>query len=76
MDNLEYYYVLVSNPYDIKKTELLDELIILLYEGKADFISEVQRINNNLPDNYFSWIRKRISLYSERVPMYDIYLSN
>lgn len=72
MDNLEYYYVLVSNPYDIKKTELLDELIILLYEGKADFISEVQRINNNLPDNYFSWIRKRISLYSERVPMYDI----
>lgn len=67
-----YYYVLISNKYQIETTEYIDELIMLLYEGKADFITESQVQNMKLSNDYINNIKKRISEYEERVPLYDI----
>lgn len=66
------YYILLSNKYKILETHDINELISYLYEGIADFISENQRIELNLPDNYFKRLKKRISKFTQRVPMYDI----
>lgn len=69
---LLYYYVLIENPYKVESVEFINELILLLYEGKADFISESQRIELKLSDNYFDHLRKEISSYEERLPLYEI----
>lgn len=67
-----FYYIKKTNPYYVESTENLDELVLLLYDGTADFILEGQRIELKLPDNYFTNLRKIISKYEERVPLYDI----
>lgn len=72
MANTVYYYVLKSNPYKILSTKIVDDLITLLYENKADFISESQRIELGLPEKYFNDIRIDISKNKNRVPLYDI----
>lgn len=67
-----YYYILTSSPYKIESTEILDDLIFLLFTGKAEFISEGQRIELKFPKNYFENLKKIISKYEERIPLYDI----
>lgn len=66
------YYVLTSKPYNVISTESILDLIILLYNGDAEFISSDQQKDLNLPNNYNNIIRKKISLITERVPLYDI----
>ena len=70
--SINYYYILTCNPYKIEITEYLDELILLLYEGKADFISEIQCKELNLPKDYLKELKKIISNYEDRLPLYDI----
>ncbi|XWV26612.1 hypothetical protein QJ857_gp0454 [Tupanvirus soda lake] len=72
MSNMIFYYVLLSSPYEIQSTDILDELITLIYEGKADFISEGQRIGLKLPNDYFDSLRRTISRNEDNVPLYDI----
>lgn len=72
MTDFIYYYVLISNPYKVESTSSLDELISLLYESKADFISDVQRKDLKLIDGYLDDLRKRIGKYENKVPLYDI----
>lgn len=72
MSDIVYYYVPTSLPYKIESTEYIDELIILLYEGKAKFITDTQIKELNLPKNYLSILKKKISKYEERIPLYDI----
>ena len=67
------YYVLTTNPYQIESTELINELIDLLYDGTAQFISAGQIIELNLPTNYLDLLRGVLSRYEEKVPLYDIY---
>ena len=71
-NSLLYHYILVNQPHKIETTDFLGELIDLLYSGEADFISDGQRINLNLPDNYFDFLRKEIASYEVKVPLYDI----
>lgn len=72
MSGITYYYINPSNPYKIEATDFLDEFITLLYEGRADFIADGQRLELKLPQNYFDTVRKDISRYEEKVPLYDI----
>lgn len=68
-----YYYILIEEPYKTQHTEFLDELVTLLYSGEADFITDAQRIELKLSKNYFSELRKTLSKYSDRIPLYDIH---
>lgn len=72
MYQVPYYYVAVANPEKILETDFIDDLILMLYDGTATFISDAQRQGLGLNDRYFDLIKKEISKYSERVPMYDI----
>ncbi|MEM3062297.1 MAG: ADP-ribosyltransferase [Nitrososphaerota archaeon] len=72
MAHVTYYYVLTSNPYKIESTEFIGELVELLFSGRAKFISEAQRMELKLGKDYFNVLRKEISSYEERVPLYDI----
>lgn len=72
MEDLPYYYILVINPYQIESTEILEELVVLLYNGEAEFISEGQIIELNLSADYNDNLRKQISSYDKLVPLYDI----
>ena len=69
---MSYYYVLVSDPFEIKTTDYIDDLITILYDGEAEFISDGQRIELKLPNDYFSTIKRQISEYDDKVPLYDI----
>jgi hypothetical protein len=72
MVNIIYYYVSKSNPYKILSTGNVDELITLLYEDKAEFISDGQRIGLGLSDNYIDTVKKDISKNTNKIPLYDI----
>jgi hypothetical protein len=72
MSDIVYYYVSTSLPYKVESTEFLEELILLLYEGKAKFITDAQRVELDLPKKYPNILKKKISKYEERVPLYDI----
>jgi len=72
----KYYYTMVTNPYEILETESIDELITLLYEAKANFLTEGQILSLKLPKNYLEDLRQIISSYEERVPMYDVKSNN
>lgn len=72
MAGITYYYINPSEPYKVQATDFLDEFIFLLYDGKADFIMDGQRIELKLPKKYFDTIRKNISQYDQVVPLYDI----
>lgn len=67
-----YYYVSPSNPYQILSTEIIDELATLIYEGKADFILPGQITELKLPLNYLENVKRDLSSYFGRVPLYDI----
>ena len=67
-----YYYVLSSSIYKIESTESIDQLILLLYNGTADFVSDVQRKELKLPPDYIDQLKKKISSSTHRVPLYDI----
>jgi len=67
-----YFYKSTENPLKVLSTESLDELIILIHNLKADFLSEAQIIEQKLPSNYNIELKKIISSYEDRVPMYDI----
>lgn len=67
-----YYYIDPHNPYKIMETDFIDEYIIMLFDGTAEFINDIQRIELNLPNDYFDNLRKSLSKYTIRVPMYDI----
>lgn len=68
-----YYYVEQADRYRIQSTELIDELVSLLYDETADFITDAQRIELKLEPNYLQQVRKAISANRSRVPLYDIY---
>ena len=68
-----YYYIDVLTPHTIQETELLDEVIMLCYEGKAKFLSATQQKELGLGDDYNDNLRIIFSSYEERIPLYDIY---
>ena len=68
-----YYYVEQADRYRIKSTELIDELVTLLYDETADFITEGQRLELKLEPDYLDSVRIAISANRSRVPLYDIY---
>lgn len=72
MMEMMYYYVSLINPFIIKSTDFLDELIWLLYIGEAEFISPAQIIELKLDSDYIDKLKKIISSYQNRVPLYDI----
>lgn len=71
MATVPYLYIKSDNPYDIIETEFLDELVIELFNG-AQFITDKQRISRKLPKTYFDDLKKEISGYKDRLPMYDV----
>ncbi|MEM0354224.1 MAG: ADP-ribosyltransferase [Thermoplasmata archaeon] len=72
MAHVIYYYAFTSNPHKIESTEFIAELVELLFSGKAKFISNEQRMELKLGEDYFNFLKKEISSYEERVPLYDI----
>lgn len=71
------YYVLNDNKNQILETDDVDYLVQLLFDNKADFISDdqlkhIQLTTDNMED-YFANLRHRISTNKHSVPMYDIY---
>ena len=69
---MKYYYVETNNPYNIKCTEILEDLILLLYNNTAQFISEDQAKDLNMSEKYLDDLRIEISKFKSRVPLYDI----
>lgn len=69
---MEIYFIELTDPNKPQRTEFINELINGLYENKMDFISEDQRKELGLPEDYFKWLKRQISKYDERVPLYDI----
>lgn len=72
MSHLIYYYALSTEPLKTESTEFIGELVTILYESKGQFISDAQRIELKLGKTYLSDLRKEISKYEERLPLYDI----
>lgn len=72
MVDILYNYTTPENPYKIESTDSIAEFVELLYSGHANFISDGQRIELGLPENYFDFLKIEISKYEERVPLYDI----
>ena len=68
MSALKIYYVTASNPYQIELTESIDDLVTMLYDGTAEFITEVQITELSLPPDYLTKLRKLLSKYEYRVP--------
>jgi hypothetical protein len=66
------YYILTSEKYKIEQTDSIDDLILKLADGTAEFISGVQRSELKLPKDYLSNLKIRISSNKSRVPLYDI----
>ena len=66
----EIYYITKEN--QIKSTDSVDDLIMLLYTGVADLISDSEIKKLKLDPNYNHLVRKEISLNQIRVPLYDI----
>lgn len=71
-EKMSYYYAPTDNPLRIESTDLIEELVTLLFEGKAIFINEGQQKELNLPNNYNYHLRKKISKFSGRIPLYDV----
>mgnify|MGYP003398068167 FL=1 len=67
-----YYYIDTKNDHQIKQTESMEELVELLFEGLAETISDAQRKDLKLGPTYLLDLRKLISKYELRVPLYDI----
>lgn len=67
-----YYYVSPNNPYQVLSTEIIDELATLIYEGNAEFILPGQIIELKLSSNYLENVKRDLSSYLGRVPLYDI----
>jgi hypothetical protein len=67
---MQYYYV--DNSFSIKFTNNIEEYIQLLYEDKIKPIKENQLKELNLDYSYVSDVRKIMSAYKKRLPMYDI----
>jgi hypothetical protein len=65
-----------KDKYEIKSTEIIDEIVNLLYEGEALLLTEDQVAELALPSNYIFEFKKTISLYKLRVPLYDIQSNN
>lgn len=76
MSDIIYYYVNPLKPLIIESTEILDELVVLLYQGTAQFISDTQRKELKLGPDYIGNLKKKISRYQERVPLYDIFFNH
>ena len=66
-----YYFVNLSTG-EIENTDYVSDIINKLYEGTAIFITAKQVKQLNLDRNYLTDLKTHISLYSERVPLYDI----
>lgn len=69
---MPYYYALSDNPLKTDSTDFIEEIVILLFEGKAILINEEQQKELKLPKNYNNKLREKISKFSERVPLYDV----
>lgn len=67
-----YYFRFVNNPFDIQSTLIIEEFINYLYTGEADFISAAQLLELSLDEKYLDCIKRSISEYEERIPLYDI----
>src|SRR5271165_7090072 len=71
MDTI-FYYRTKSEPYKVNSTTSIDDFIIMLYDGSANIISNVQATELKLLTDYIQNIKKIISSYQLRVPLYDI----
>ena len=67
-----YYYIKHTLPPKLESTTSIDDFISALAEGSAELIDDSMRISLNLPPSYIADIKKEISSYEERVPLYDI----
>ena len=73
MSNDLYYYVKIDNQYVVESTDSIDDLITMLYDKTADFITNEQRIELGLDQDYIDQLKKSISQNESRIPLYDIY---
>lgn len=71
-----YYYVPKINKDVVESTNKIDEFVMMLVDGKIDFITDKQRAELKLDTDYLIDIKKKISQYNERVPLYDIRTNN
>ncbi len=69
---IDIYYVDNKNQNNILKTKYIDELILMLFDNTAKFISEKQIKILDLPKDYNNLLKNEISKYSDRIPMFDI----
>lgn len=77
-----YYYVKLDQPlipHDTVDqsaplhTESLDELVLMIHNQKIGLLTDSQITHLNLPKDYNEQLRKIISGYRIRVPLYDIF---
>lgn len=71
-----YYYVLKTEINNVLSTDIIEDLILLLFSNKADFISKAQCKKLKLPSDYFTMLRKEISKFKGRVPLFDVMTNN
>lgn len=69
----KYYYVTTENQQIIQKTQNLEELILILYQNQGKLLNQIQVKELNLPNDYLSELKKKISQYEERIPLYDVF---
>lgn len=69
-----YYYS--SENSEFEQTNSLDELIKLLYNGDAKYIPDKLLKKYNLSEDYNQYLKKIISTYDLRIPLYDIETNN
>ena len=67
-----YKYIDINNANKLLETDSIGELIDSLYDEIAILPSESQIISNNLPATYLSDVKKEISKYRDKIPLYDI----
>lgn len=71
-----YYAVSPQKPEEILQFKFLDEYILKLYHGEIEFLSEEQQKKLSLPDDYLYHLRKSISKYRDRIPMYYVFYNH
>lgn len=67
-----YYYLDIKDSNSVQKTEILEEIVHLLFEGSAKLISKTHLKELSLESDYLEKMKKSISSYDVKVPLYDI----
>lgn len=67
---MKYHYVEPDNPNTLKQADTLEDLVLLLYSGKAQLPREEQ--TKTIDIDYVFLLKKEISKFDKRLPLYDI----